>query len=109
MRRKRRKSYKFTEKTHSKKAMISVGMAGVSFAMYLTFIYLSYCGGGTLSAYYGGFGFLAMLLGFVALIVSIPTLKEENSFVFFPRLAFVISVLAVLCWFGTYILGVMRG
>lgn len=109
MRRKRRKSYKFTEKTHSKKAIFSIGLAGVSFVMYLMFIYLSYCGGGTLSAYYGGFGVLAMLIAATALVLSVPTLKEEDSFVFFPRLALGLSAVSVLCWLGTYILGVMRG
>ena len=109
MRRKRRKSYKFTEKTHSKQAMLSAVLAGVSFIMYLVFIYLSYHGGGKLSAYYGGFGFLAMIMSIVALFVALPTLKEEDSFTLFPRWALCASILSTVCWVGTYILGFMRG
>lgn len=109
MRRRRRRSYKFTEKTHSKKAITSAVMAGISFIMYLVFIYLSYSVGGTLSTYYGGFGFLAMVISLVALGISIPTLKEEDSFTLFPRWAFIASILSTLCWVGTYILGFMRG
>ena len=109
MRRKRRKSYKFTEKTHSKQAMLSAVMAGVSFIMYLVFIYMSYHGGGKLSAYYGGFGFLAMIMSIVALFVALPTLKEEDSFTLFPRWALCASILSTVCWVGTYILGFMRG
>lgn len=109
MRRRRRKSYKFTEKTHSKQAIVAVVLAGISFVMYLVFIYLSYDGGGTLSAYYGGFGFMAMIMGIVALFMSIPTLKEEDSFTLFPRWALCASILSTICWVGTYILGFMRG
>ena len=109
MRRNRRKSYKFTEKTHSKQAIVSAVLAGVSFIMYLVFIYLSYNVGGKLSAYYGGFGFLAMIMGVVALLVALPTLKEEDSFTLFPRWALCASILSTGCWVGTYILGFVRG
>lgn len=109
MRRRRRRSYKFTEKTHSKKAIVSVSMAGVSLIMYLVFIFLSYSGGGNLSAYYGGFGFLAMLIAVVSFGVALTTLKEEDSFTFFPYLALVTSGLSALCWIGTYIQGILRG
>lgn len=109
MRRKRRRSYKFTEKTHSKKAIVLTAMASVSLIMYMIFIYLSYSGGGTLSAYYGGFGFLAMMIAIVSLGVSLTTLKEEDSFTLFPRLALIVSGLSALCWIGTYIQGILRG
>lgn len=109
MRRKRRSSYKFTEKTHSKRAIVSAAMAGVSLIMYFVFIYLSYSVGGALSAYYGAFGFMAMMIAMVALVLSIPTLKEEDSFVLFPRVALGTSVLATVLWLGTYIQGFLRG
>lgn len=107
--RKKRRSYKFTEKKHSKKAMVSAGIAGITLLMYLIFIYLSYKGGGNLSTYYGSFGFLAMVMSMVALGLSLPTLKEEDSFTLFPKLALGTSVLSTLCWVGTYISGFMRG
>ena len=109
MARRKRNSYKFTEKTHSKRAMISVGIAGVSLLMYLIFIYLSYKVGGNLSAYYGSFGVLAMIAAVVALVMSIMTLKEEDSFTLFPRLSLVTSIISTLCWVGTYISGFVRG
>ena len=109
MARRRRNSYKFTEKTHSKQAIISLGIAGCSLFMYLIFIYLSYKVGGTLSAYYGSFGVLAMIAGVVALVLSITSLKEEDSFTLFPKLALATSILSTLCWVGTYISGFLRG
>jgi len=109
MARRRRSSYKFTEKKHSKKAMVSAGIAGITLLMYLIFIYLSYKVGGQLSTYYGSFGFLAMILSMVALGLSVPTLKEEDTFTLFPKLALGLSVVSTLCWVGTYISGFMRG
>ena len=108
MRRKRR-SYKFTEKTHSKRAMISFGLAAVSLVTYFVFVYLSYKAAGQLSAYFGAFGVLAMLVAIVASVLSITTLKEEDSFALFPRMALITSVLSTLLWIGNYMQGFVRG
>ena len=108
MRRKRR-SYKFTEKTHSKKAIVSFGMAAVSLVTYWVFVYLSYQAAGQLSTYFGAFGVLAMLVAIVSLGLSITTLKEEDSFTLFPRMAMVTSILSTLLWVVNYVQGFMRG
>lgn len=107
--RKRRRSYKFTEKTHSKKAIVSFGLAFVTLVTYFVFVYLSYKAAGQLSAYFGAFGVLAMLLAIVSAGLSISTLKEENSFALFPRLAMITSVLSTLLWIGNYMQGFMKG
>ena len=108
MRRKRR-SYKFTEKKHSKRAMISFGLAALTLLTYFVFVYLSYQAAGQLSAYYGAFGVLAMLVAMVSVGLSITTLKEEDSFALFPRLSIITSVLSILLWIGNYVQGFMRG
>ena len=105
----RRRSYKFTEKTHSKKAMISFGLAAASLITYLVFVYLSYQAAGHLSAYFGAFGVLAMIVAMVALGLAIATLKEEDSFALFPRLAMLTSVASTFLWIGNYLQGFMRG
>ena len=108
MRRKRR-SYKFTEKSHSKKAILSFGLALITLITYGVFVYLSYQVAGQLSTYFGAFGVLAMLVAIVSVGLSISTLKEENSFAFFPRMAVLTSVLSTFLWLGNYIQGFMRG
>ena len=107
--RRRRRSYKFTEKTHSKKAIVAFALAAVTLVTYFVFVYLSYQAAGQLSAYYGGFGFLAMLVAIVAVVLSITTLKEEDSFAFFPRMAMITSTISTLLWVGNYVQGFMRG
>ena len=105
---KKQRSYKFTKKKHSIRGLVSFGLAGLILVTYGVFVYLSYKDGGGLSAYYGGIGFIVMLLSIVALVIAILSLKEENSFQLFPRMATALSVLSVICWCGTYILGFLR-
>jgi len=109
MNRRRRRSYKFTEKRHSKMAIASSVLSFLSLGCYLVFIYLSYKAGGNLSAYYGSFGVLAMLVAMVALGMAVPTIKEEDSFQLFPRTALILSLATSLIWLGTYIEGFVRG
>jgi 4-hydroxybenzoate polyprenyltransferase len=104
-----RRIYKFTEKSHSKRAVISFCISAVLVAIYVAFIYLAYKGDGGLSPYYGSVGVMAMLISVVSTIISITTLGEEDSFQLFPRLSLLTSILACVCWIGTYILGFMRG
>lgn len=107
--RRRRRSYKFTEKTHSKKAMISFGLGAATLLTYFAFVYLSYKAAGQLSAYFGAFGVLAMIVAVVSLVFAITTLKEEDSFALFPRLAMITSVVSTLLWIGNYVQGFVRG
>jgi len=107
--RKRRRSYKFTEKTHSKKAIVSFVLSAIALVNYFVFIYLSYKAAGNLSAYYGAAGVMTMLVSIVALGLSISTLREEDSFTLFPRLAMITSVVSTLLWVGNYVQGFMRG
>ena len=80
-------------------------MACLILAIYGVFIYRSYKGGGNISIYYGGFGVMVMLVSFVTLIISATSLKEEDSFQLFPRLSLGLSIVSVICWTGTYIMG----
>lgn len=101
----KRNNFKFTEKTHSKKAVAALTVSIGMIIMYVAFLALAYRGSGNLSAYYGSAGVLAMLVSFITLIFSIQSLFEENSFPFFPRLSLFSSLLALVCWVGTYVLG----
>lgn len=103
--RRRRNSYKFTEKTHSKRGIISFSISVVLILMYVIFIFLAFRGAGTLSTYYGSVGVLAMIGSVAALVNSIMSLFEEDSFKIFPRLGFAASIVGTMCWIGTYLIG----
>lgn len=104
--RRRHSSYKFTEKTHSKKGMVASGLGVALLVIYIVFINLAFRANGTLSMYYGSVGVMAMIVSVIAAVISISSLKEEDSFKFFPRLGLGLSILSMGCWIGTYAMGV---
>lgn len=107
--RRRRNSFKFTEKTHSKRGIVSLSVSAVAILVYIIFIFLSYLGDGNLSTYYGSIGVFVMLAAMASLVISLAGLKEEDSFKIFSRMGLGTSIVAVLLWLGTYIMGFMRG
>lgn len=107
MRGKRKKGYKFTEKKHSKRGIAATVTAVLLLSVYVTFLVLSFRGAGSLSVYYGSAGVFAMLLSFAGVVFAAGSMREENSFQFFPRLGLFLSMLSVACWVGTYTLGWM--
>lgn len=101
----KRNSYKFTEKTHSKRGIAATVLAFVLLILYGAFLHLAFYGGGNLSAYYGSVGVLAMLVSLVGAALAIGSMREEDSFQLFPRLGLFLSLLSVACWVGTYAIG----
>lgn len=84
----------------------------LSFALltlYVVFVELAFQAQGTLSTYYGSVGVLAMIASFTVLLVAAGSLREEDSFKLFPRLGCFLSLLAVVCWIGTYAWGFYLG
>ena len=101
----RRNSYKFTEKTHSKKGIAAFTISALLLVVYGLVVGLAFREAQGLSMYYGSIGVTAMLIAFVALVLSIQSLGEENSFQLFPRLAVLASAVCFFGWVGTYVIG----
>ena len=89
MRNRRRRGYKFTEKKHSRQGILATVLALALLVWYLVFLKLAFQGGGSLSAYYGSAGVVAMIATFVVLV----------------RLGLGLTLLDMVCWIGTYIWG----
>lgn len=104
-RNRRRGHYKFTEKTNSKKAFVSIGIASVSTIIYVIFVMLSFKGAGNLSTYFGSAGLLALIGSICAIILAIMSLLEEDSFKKYPRLATILSLISGIIWVATYVAG----
>lgn len=97
--------FKFTERTQSKKGIISLIVASVLLIVYIVFVVLAYRSYGELSTYFGSVGILAVLLTIVNLVFAVQSVREENSYKLIPHLAMIVTLLEALCWIGTYILG----
>lgn len=102
---KRRERFKFTEKRHSKKGIITMFAAIVLLMIWGLFLIFSYRTAGMLSMYYGSAGVLALIMSVLNFIFSVQSLFEENSFQLFPRVAVILSFLALTGWAATYVFG----
>ena len=85
--RKRRGNYKFTEKTQSKRGIAGFVIAALSIGIFIYVVWNSYTHKGAGSMYLGSAGVTSMLLSIVGLVLSVKSLKEEDSFKLFPYLA----------------------
>lgn len=102
---KRRNNYKFTRKKHSKRGMISCALAAASVAAMCVMFFESYQAGGNGSVYLGSAGILALAAAICSLVQAVKSLKEEDSFQTFPRMAIVLSLLAAGGWTALYAVG----
>lgn len=112
MRRRKRKGfrkYKFTEKTFSKRGIVSLVLALGSIASCVIMLAESFHSAGNLSIYIACFGILAWVGAILALIIGGRSLREQNTFRTFPYLGVGCSVLAVLMWSGLYLAGILTG
>ncbi len=103
----KRNRFKFTEKKHSKKAIAATVLAIAILVLFGVFLVLAFQGNGNLSMYFGSVGVLAMLGALVTVVLSIQSMREEDSFPLFPRLSLGLSLLASFCWIGTYAMGIL--
>lgn len=101
----RRRGYKFTEKTQSKKGILAFFLSAFSLAVFLYVVFNSFSHAGNGSMYLGSAGVSSMLVAVVALVLAVASLKEEESFKFFPYLSTVTSFLAAGVWIAVYAAG----
>ena len=104
-RRRRKYGYKFTEKTQSKKGILSFCLAVLSIAIFAYAVVNSFHHGGNGSMYLGSAGVTSMLIAVVAFVFAVMSLREEESFKLFPYLGTVLSFLAAGVWIAVYVIG----
>lgn len=108
MRKRRRASdYKFTEKTHSLRGITGLGIGAVSLLIGIILVIISYRSKGNSNVYIGSFGVLAMMLSVVAFVLSVLSLREEDSYRVFPVAAMICSSISLVGWIGVYLAGIL--
>lgn len=99
------RSYKFTEKKHSKLAIGSLITGAISGIVLLLFLIEAFRTKGNAGIYYGSMGILAMLGTAASLISSLLSLKEDKVFKVVPISAVVINGIFLLAWAVVYLIG----
>ena len=105
LRKRRRNRYKFTEKKQSKMGIAALIAAILSVIVYICFLNAAFRGYVNLSMYFGSAGILVLGISIADFGVAVRSMFDENSFKTFPCLAIVFSLIAILCWAGTYVAG----
>lgn len=105
----RRRGYKFTEKTHSKKGIFAFFLAVCSMLVFLYVVINSFRRAGNGSMYLGSAGVCSMLVAVAAFFLAVSSLKEEESFKLFPYLSTVMSFFASGVWIAVYVAGFLAG
>lgn len=105
MARRHRRGYKFTEKTQSKRGIAALILAVASMVIFGLVVANSYHNRGNGSMYLGSAGVSSLILSVIALVLSVKSLREENSFKLFPYLACIGSFLITGIWVALYIVG----
>lgn len=105
--RKKRGNYKFTEKTQSKRGIAGFAIAAVSIGILSYVVWNSFSHEGAGSMYLGSAGVTSMLLSVVAVVVSVMSLGEEDSFKLFPYLGTFCSGMVLAAWIALYVIGIV--
>lgn len=92
----KRKNYKFTNKGHSQKAVMSTVFGALSCASLVVLIYLSYLSQGNAPYKYGVAGILALVFGVVGMILAVLAVQEKEKFLLFGWIGVGLNALAIL-------------
>lgn len=106
MKHKRKKrSYMFTDKTHSIEAMMSVIIGIIILVTVLVLSIKSSQLGGNGPILYGIISFFAMIVSFAAFIVAAMTLRDKETFRVFPMLGTILNGVLFITLFVLYMMG----
>lgn len=108
-RRRRKRNYKFTEKTQSKRGIFALILAIISIVCLCVVITQSSEAGGNGTMYLGSIGVTSMLLALIALVFATKSMFEEESFKLFPYLGLGCSIFASVIWVVLYVVGIIIG
>ncbi len=104
MKRKKKTSFKFAGKKHSKRGKLSLTLAVCSCIGVVGMVVFSIQSGGKANVYIGCAGLFALLMSAVSFIIGLTSLREE-SYKLFPVLGSVCSGLILAGWAAIYALG----
>lgn len=92
---KKRRSYIFTNKKHSDKAIMSMILGIISTVSLGIVIFLTYRRGGEAKMGYGVTGVLATLFSLTGLALGLLTVREKENFRLFPVLGILFNMAAL--------------
>lgn len=91
----KRKNYIFTNRRHSKRAIMAAILGIISNSSLVIVIYLSYLSGGAVPLSYGLTGLLAAIFSVTGLILGVVAVRDKDIFKFFPVVGTLLNLAAL--------------
>ncbi|MBR3825618.1 MAG: hypothetical protein IKJ39_10540 [Lachnospiraceae bacterium] len=92
----KRKNYKFTNKGHSAKAVLSTFFGALSCISLISLIYLAYLKKGNAPFNYGIAAILALVFAIVGMVLAVLAVQEKEKFLVFGWIGVGLNALAIL-------------
>lgn len=92
----KKKNYIFTNRRHSKRAIMSTILGLISNVSLGIVLYLTYLSGGNAPLSYGLTGLLAMIFSLTGIALGILTVQEQDNFKLFPVIGILLNLAALL-------------
>lgn len=92
----RKRSYIFTNKKHSDRAVMAMILGVISTLSLVSIIYLAYVQEGKVPAGYGVSGLLIAVFSLTGLILGIVTAAEKDMYKLFPGLGIILNLIALI-------------
>ena len=91
------KRYKFTNKKHPEKGIMSTILGIISLVSVWMAVYQTFLAKGNASTNMGVVGFLITVFSIVGVILGYISKNEHDKFMFFPYLGMLLNVVALAC------------
>ncbi|HOO26834.1 MAG TPA: DUF6142 family protein [Lachnospiraceae bacterium] len=103
---KKRKSFMFTSRHQSEIGIMSFVLGAASFTGMAAAVSVSFAARGETAPGLGAVGFFAALANIIGIVAGILSLQERDIFLWLPRTALIMNILALALWIVLIILGV---
>ncbi len=90
-----RKNYKFTNKRHTQKSIMSTVFGVISLVSLVVVVYLAYAAGGVAPVNYGITGVLVTVFAIVGIILAVLSLNDKTAYGFFGWLGVLFNGLSL--------------
>lgn len=101
----RKKSIKFTDKSHATNGIISTILGGISFVLMVALVIISYMKKGNAGIYLGSIGLTAFVIASVGLAKGIASFKERERYYFFSKVGSICNVIIIALWMAVFVIG----
>lgn len=101
----RSRSYKFTDKHHSKRGIFSSVASAIGWIFTLTALSMAYAAKGEAGEIVALFGMIALICSIYGTVIGKRSFKEEEVYYFFSRLGTFTSVILLIFWIAVAVWG----